>query len=97
MKDCTCLTHDGPHWLHMDTISKAQNHELFEQALRYEQAGRASRDVAESALLFSMFIATIHCHAQAELSRMAEKVQAMEREIRENAIATAAVSGSQSK
>jgi len=97
MKDCDCLTHTGSHSEHMDAISKAQNHELLEQALRYEEAGRASRDVAESALLFSMFIATIRCHAQAELSRMAEKVQQIERASRESAIATTVTSSSRSK
>ncbi len=24
-KDCDCLTHDGPHWLHMDRLYKAMN------------------------------------------------------------------------
>lgn len=28
-KDCECITHDGPHWLHMDRIDKELNAELL--------------------------------------------------------------------
>lgn len=24
-KDCNCATHDGPHWLHMDSVDKSLN------------------------------------------------------------------------
>lgn len=24
-KDCHCITHDGPHWLHMDRIDRSLN------------------------------------------------------------------------
>ena len=29
-KECTCITHDIPHWLHMDSIWKRQNRKLLE-------------------------------------------------------------------
>lgn len=29
-KDCDCLTHDGPHWLHMDRVWHAMNRELLQ-------------------------------------------------------------------
>ncbi len=29
-KDCTCITHDGPHWLHMDALHKRMNDALLD-------------------------------------------------------------------
>lgn len=28
-KDCDCITHDGPHWLHMDSLYKAKNRQYL--------------------------------------------------------------------
>jgi hypothetical protein len=65
-KDCACLTHDGPHWQHMDTLDRQWNHELLEQTMRYKEDRN-----------FAMFTVTLHCHAQAELRRLAEKLAAL--------------------
>ena len=29
-KDCECVTHDGPHWIHMDNIHKQSNWKLYD-------------------------------------------------------------------
>lgn len=50
-KDCECLTHQGPHWLHMDHFDKKQNiHRLLAEAMRLTEAGKihdASRYLEE--------------------------------------------------
>ena len=39
-KECTCITHEGPHWLHMDYITKLQNvQHLLSVALDAYRAG----------------------------------------------------------
>ena len=30
IKNCGCVTHDGPHWLHMDVLTHRMNSELLE-------------------------------------------------------------------
>lgn len=79
MKDCGCMTHEGPHWQHMDAIWKEKNHALLEQAGHYEEWGRASRDPAEVSLYYSVFLATMHLHTQEELARLAEKERQFKR------------------
>jgi hypothetical protein len=32
-KDCECLTHDGPHWIHMDKLAQETNHEYLQQGM----------------------------------------------------------------
>ena len=61
-KDCTCLTHEGPHFLHMDTLWKQKNHELLEQAVRYEESG-----------MYVEALAILRCYDQEELRRLKEK------------------------
>jgi hypothetical protein len=75
MDECNCLHHNGPHWLHMDTLWKEKNHALLEQAMRYERDGRASRDIREITLYYSVFLATMRLHAQEELARLNEKAR----------------------
>lgn len=29
-KDCDCITHDGPHWLHMDQLWRIRNQQLLD-------------------------------------------------------------------
>ena len=72
---CNCLTHEGPHWLHMDALYKAKNHELLVQAMRYIEAGKASRDAAEDALLRGAFDAIMRLYAMEELARLSEKMR----------------------
>lgn len=38
-KDCGCLTHEGPHWLHMDAVLRGLNGPLLEmgQAVAFAQ------------------------------------------------------------
>jgi hypothetical protein len=38
-KDCDCVIHVGPHWLHMDEVDKRLNQPLRERALRGELLG----------------------------------------------------------
>jgi hypothetical protein len=76
---CNCITHSGPHYLHMDALWKAKNHVLLEQAGRYERDGRASRDVAEVQLYYSVFLATMRLHAQEEMARLNEKLKHVEK------------------
>lgn len=35
-KDCDCVIHDGPHWLHMDDVDKSLNAPLRKRALQGE-------------------------------------------------------------
>lgn len=35
-KDCGCVIHDGPHWLHMDDVDERLNRPLRERAMRGE-------------------------------------------------------------
>lgn len=35
-KDCDCVIHDGPHWLHMDDVDKRLNAPLRERAMKGE-------------------------------------------------------------
>lgn len=37
VKDCGCVIHEGPHWLHMDEVSKRLNQPLREKALTGSQ------------------------------------------------------------
>ena len=75
---CNCLTHLGSHWQHLDALHKAMNHELLVQAMRYVEAGKASRDVAEDAILLSACEATMRLYAQEELARLSEKLKYVE-------------------
>ena len=45
-KDCECLTHDGPHWLHMDEVSKALNRPLLESGTFLSLHGFAKEEAA---------------------------------------------------
>lgn len=35
-KDCDCVMHEGPHWLHMDEVDKRLNTPLRERAMQGE-------------------------------------------------------------
>ena len=72
---CNCLTHSCPHYLHLDALYKAKNHELLAQAIRYAEATRASRDVAEVALLCGAFDAIMGQYGMEELARLDEKAR----------------------
>lgn len=45
-KDCDCITHDGPHWLHMDRVWHAINQELLNIGTRMACDGFAKEDLA---------------------------------------------------
>ena len=30
-KDCGCIIHEGPHWLHMDEVSRKLNYQILER------------------------------------------------------------------
>jgi hypothetical protein len=63
-----------------DALWKEQNHALLEQAIRYEAAfeqARVARDWPKVTLYYSSLVATLHLHAQEELSRLDEKLRKM--------------------
>ena len=62
MNDCACITHNGPHYLHMDAFWKSANHELLEQAARYEESG-----------MYLDALTILRCYDQEELRRLNEK------------------------
>lgn len=35
-RDCACITHSGPHWLHLDTVAQRLNLALLEQVTTAE-------------------------------------------------------------
>ena len=47
-KDCDCVIHEGPHWLHMDDVDKRLNAPLRDRAMRGEPL--AVKAFAESEL-----------------------------------------------
>lgn len=34
-KDCDCITHEGPHWVHLDRIYKEKNQIILSRGGRY--------------------------------------------------------------
>lgn len=45
-KDCDCLTHDGPHWVHMDRVWRAMNQELLSIGTDLAIRGFVQEDLA---------------------------------------------------
>ncbi len=76
---CNCLHHSGSHWQHLDALYKAKNHDLLVQAVRYIEAGKASRDVAEDAIMRGAFDAIMRLYAMEELARLSEKLKHVEK------------------
>lgn len=61
-KDCDCITHEGPHYLHMDRLWREQNREHLERLKRdVETNNRADAPLAAQAF------------ALTELARLKEK------------------------
>lgn len=63
-KDCTCQSHDGPHWLHMDEVARQMNSEIAEQS-------RNTSDGLTARLLFDRF-------CEEEMVRLERKKREME-------------------
>jgi hypothetical protein len=78
-KECTCLIHDGPHWLHMDAILKEQNHALLLQAERYEEAAMQSLSRREQNSWLNLMGTTLRYYVQAETSRLTAKKMELKR------------------
>jgi hypothetical protein len=68
LKDCGCVTHEGPHWLHYDHLIRAQNRRLL---VRLQAQAAAPTDVGSWAVLCDAY-------AREELARLREKRQEME-------------------
>lgn len=66
-KDCDCQTHDRPHYLHMDAITKEKNERILLSAERADKRG----DSASAANLRATFV-------WAENRRIIEKLRAMQ-------------------
>lgn len=43
IKDCQCVTHEGPHWLHMDDLHKTKNQQYKENNPRAFIIGEQAR------------------------------------------------------
>lgn len=67
-KDCECITHEGPHWLHLDGLDRRRNLEHLRRAVEALEAGDA-RAADHAAYAF----------ARAEIVRLREKGWQMER------------------
>lgn len=73
-RNCQCVTHRNPHWVHMDIFHEKQNQKLAEPIL-------AVVADAEKPVGFDSFhgIATLQFVANAELRRLGEKRCEMEK------------------
>lgn len=69
--DCGCLTHDGPHWRHMDALWAARNRALLERART--MVVRTPEDYWRCYLALLAF-------AQVEQRRLADKEAELARE-----------------
>ena len=67
-KDCGCVTHEGPHWLHYDHLIWAQNRRLL---TRLQAQAAAPTDVGTWAVLCDAYV-------REEMARLREKRQEME-------------------
>ncbi|MCX7100987.1 MAG: hypothetical protein NTX38_05710 [Methylobacter sp.] len=41
LKDCSCVTHEGPHWIHADNLYREANKLLLNTCTRLASAGFA--------------------------------------------------------
>ena len=71
MNDCGCITHQGPHWLHMDLLDRERNLKLLERLVRAVEM----RNADDHALAHQAWL-------QAERMRLREKLYHMEQEDR---------------
>lgn len=69
MKDCQCLTHDGPHWLHMDFLDRERNLAYLERFVLSVETRNADD-----------FLPAWEAWRRAEEARLQEKRRNMERE-----------------
>ncbi len=65
-KDCDCITHEGPHWLHANDLWRGRNRSLMDNA-RDQAADPVRRMLAMQGL------------AREEMARLAEKGRLFER------------------
>jgi hypothetical protein len=70
VKDCGCVTHEGPCWLHYDHLIRTQNRRLL-ASLQAQAAGPT--DVGMWAVLCDAYM-------REEMVRLREKRQEMERQ-----------------
>ncbi len=69
VKDCGCVTHEGPCWLHMDHLMRAQNRRLL-ASLQAQAAGRTNP---------GSWAVLCDAYMRDEMARLREKRQEMER------------------
>jgi hypothetical protein len=55
-KDCQCITHDGPHWLHMDSYTRASNRELLDYAKKLAEEAKTAMDAHFVHVLLNRFV-----------------------------------------
>ena len=68
---CGCLTHQGPHWLHMDYTTKKQNFRLLALAVHLTANG----SVKESLLYMEAFMHAENRRLDEKLRNMKEHVE----------------------
>lgn len=69
-KDCSCQTHDGPHWIHMDDFKRSRNEEMIESAL---ESAETCRDRVQA----WQIEAILHRGTEFEIMRLEDKVREM--------------------
>lgn len=72
-RDCECITHRNPHWVHSDNFHREQNRKAIEPILPGNLPDQISATFRDWAY------ALMDWHAKAELIRLREKRQNMER------------------
>lgn len=75
-KDCNCITHEGPHWLHMSQIDKELNHKVLPRLQETEsriQRGEADYQEAQ------WYGIALNQLAKAEARRLGELARHYER------------------
>jgi len=74
-RDCDCLTHDGPHWLHIDTYTKQRSQaDYVEPITTVVELGAAA---TSNQVYHAMALA--HRYAELQLVRLGELRRNMER------------------
>lgn len=51
VKDCECVTHEGPHFLHMNEFDKLASREIFRRVLSGEWNPPTAEHAAEAAMI----------------------------------------------
>jgi len=76
-KDCGCIIHDGPHWLHADAVWKRLNNEHKDKLGRRIEELMAAKEALRQPDIWNVELAW-RAYAKEEQMRLAEKLRNME-------------------